>query len=218
VNIAEIATTAVMALGFTLIVAMWGTKTMTRLVPHASRLRAGEAQFNLALVLLFALSVLALKVGVAAIIGAFLAGMALAESVNERVHDLAHGITELLVPFFLAGIGLQMDVSAFADRSLLLLALVILIAAVFSKLVGCGLGAFRLGRKDMLRIGFGMVPRGEVGMVVAQLGLSMAVIGKPIYSVVVFMAVATTIVAPPLLNMAYAGVQPKNAEEQFHLG
>jgi Kef-type K+ transport system membrane component KefB len=111
-----------------------------------------------------------------------------------------------------------MDVSAFADRSLLLLALVILVAAVFSKLVGCGLGAFRLGRKDMLRIGFGMVPRGEVGMVVAQLGLSMAVINKPIYSVVVFMAVATTIVAPPLLNVAYAGVQPKNAEEQFQLG
>ena len=218
VNIAEIATTAVMALGFTVIVAMWGTKTMTRLVPHASKLRSGEAQFNFALVLLFALSVLALKVGVAAIIGAFLAGMALAESVNERVHDLAHGITELLVPFFLAGIGLQMDVSAFADRSLLMLALVIFVAAVFSKLVGCGLGAFQLGRKDMLRIGFGMVPRGEVGMVVAQLGLSMAVIEKPIYSVVVFMAVATTIVAPPLLNMAYAGVQPKDAEEQFQIG
>jgi Kef-type K+ transport system membrane component KefB len=219
VNIVEIATTAVMALGFTVIVAMWGTKTMTRLVPHAaSRLRSGEAQFNFALVLLFALSVLAMKVGVAAIIGAFLAGMALAESVDERVHDLAHGITELLVPFFLAGIGLQMDVTSFTDRSLLLLALVIFVAAVFSKLVGCGLGAFKLGRKDMVRIGFGMVPRGEVGMVVAQLGLSMAVIDKPIYSVVVFMAVATTIVAPPLLNMAYAGVQPKDAEEQFQLG
>jgi Kef-type K+ transport system membrane component KefB len=219
VNVWGIAATAVMALGFTLIIAKWGTQTMMRLVPHAeSRLKAGEAQFNLALVLLFTLSVLAMYVGVAAIIGAFLAGMALAESVSHRVQDLAHGITELLVPFFLAGIGLHFDVSLFADKSLLMLALVIVLAAVLSKLIGCGLGAFGLGTKDMMRIGFGMVPRGEVGMVVAQLGLSMAVIEKPVYSVVVFMAVATTVIAPALLNYAYKGVAPHAAEEQFQLG
>ncbi len=219
VNIAEISATALLAIGFTIIVAKWGTRTMTRLVPQAeSKLKSGEAQFNIALVLLFALSVLAMYVGVAAIIGAFLAGMALAESVTDRVHDLAHGITELLVPFFLAGIGLHLDVTTFKDRSLLILALVILAAAVISKLVGCGLGAIRLGRVEMMRIGCGMVPRGEVGMVVAQLGLSMAVIDKPIYSVVVFMAVATTIAAPALLNIAYAGETPKDVEEQFQLG
>ena len=123
-----------------------------------------------------------------------------------------------LVPFFLAGIGLHLDVTTFKDRSLLILALVILAAAVISKLIGCGLGAIRLGRVEMMRIGCGMVPRGEVGMVVAQLGLSMAVIDKPIYSVVVFMAVATTIAAPALLNIAYAGETPKDVEEQFQLG
>jgi Kef-type K+ transport system membrane component KefB len=219
VNIMEITATAVLAIGFTIIVAKWGTQTMMRFVPHAeSRLKSGEAQFNIALVLLFALSVLAMYVGVAAIIGAFLAGMALAESVTGRVHDLAHGITELLVPFFLAGIGLHLDVSTFGDKSLLLLALIIFAAAVVSKLIGCGLGAVQLGRKEMIRIGCGMVPRGEVGMVVAQLGLSMAVIEKPVYSVVVFMAVATTIVAPALLNLAYAGEQGKDVEEQFQIG
>ena len=218
VNIAEISATAVLAIAFTIIVAKWGTRAMTRLVPHAERLKVGEAQFNIALVLLFALSVLAIYVGVAAIIGAFLAGMALAESVSPRVHDLAHGISELLVPFFLAGIGLHLDVSAFGDRSLLILALVILAAAVVSKLAGCGLGAIRLGTKDMLRIGVGMVPRGEVGMVVAQLGLTMHVIEKPVYAVVVFMAVATTIIAPALLNLAYAGEKAENVKEQFQIG
>jgi Kef-type K+ transport system membrane component KefB len=219
INILEITATAVMAIGFTVIVAKWGTKTMMRFVPHAElRLKSGEAQFNIALVLLFALSVLAIHVGVAAIIGAFLAGMALAESVTQRVHDLAHGITELLVPFFLAGIGLHLDVGAFADKSLLVLAVVILLAAVLSKLIGCGLGAVQLGRREMIRIGSGMVPRGEVGMVVAQLGLSMAVIEKPIYAVVVFMAIATTIVAPALLNLAYAGEEAKEVEEQFQIG
>jgi Kef-type K+ transport system membrane component KefB len=219
VNPLEIGATAALAIGFTIIVAKWGTKTMMRVVPQAeTRLRAGEVQFNLALVLLFALSVLAMYVGVAAIIGAFLAGMALAESVSKRVHDLAHGISELLIPFFLAGIGLHLDVTAFSDRNLLMLAVVILIAAVLSKLIGCGAGAIRLGAKEMFRIGCGMVPRGEVGMVVAQLGLSMAVIEEPVYAVVVFMAVATTIVAPALLNVAYAGVPALKSEEQFQIG
>ena len=219
VNIMEITATAVLAIGFTIIVAKWGTQTMMRVVPHAeSRLKSGEVQFNIALVLLFALSVLAMYAGVAAIIGAFLAGMALAESVTERVHDLAHGITELLVPFFLAGIGLHFDVTTFRDKSLLALALIVLAAAIVSKLLGCGLGAIKLGRKEMIRIGCGMVPRGEVGMVVAQLGLGMAVIEKPVYAVVVFMAVATTIVAPALLNLAYAGEQGKDVEEQFQIG
>jgi Kef-type K+ transport system membrane component KefB len=219
VRVWEIAATAVMALSFTVIVAKWGTGAMIRLVPRAeSQLRSGEAQFNLALVLLFALSVLAIYVGVAAIIGAFLAGMALAESVSQRVQDLAHGITELLVPFFLAGIGLHFDVTAFADRSLLLLAVIIVIAAVLSKLIGCGLGAAGLGFKDALRVGAGMVPRGEVGMVVAQLGLSMAVIEKPVYSVVVFMAVATTVIAPAMLNYVYKDVAGQRPTEEFQIG
>jgi len=63
-----------------------------------------------------------------------------------------------------------------------------------------------------------MVPRGEVGMVVAQLGLSMGVIEKPTYSVVVAMAVFSTIVAPPLLKFAYRGVKPLGEVEDFRLG
>jgi Kef-type K+ transport system membrane component KefB len=168
-----------------------------------AKLRAGEVQFNLAMLLLFGLSLLAIYAGVAAIIGAFLAGMALAESVGHRVHDLAHGVTELLVPFFLAGIGLHMDLSAFTQPGTIVLALIIFVAAVLSKLVGCGLGAYNLGRKEMLRIGAGMVPRGEVGMVVAQIGLGLGVISQSIYGIVVFMAVATTLIAPPMLNYAY---------------
>jgi Kef-type K+ transport system membrane component KefB len=218
INFAAIGFTAVLSIGFTVLMATWGTRAAKRLVPMAgARLRAGEGQFNLALVVLFGLSVLAIYAGVAAIIGAFLAGMALSEPVSHRVHDLAHGITELLVPFFLAGIGLHLDVSVFRDSPTLMLSAVILVAAVFSKLIGCGLGAFRLGRTDMFRIGAGMVPRGEVGMVVAQLGLAMGVIEKPVYAVVVFMAVATTIAAPPLLNAAFAGAATQPCEQEFKI-
>jgi Kef-type K+ transport system membrane component KefB len=221
INVAGLATTAGLAAGFTFIVAKWGTRTMEKVVPRMQeRLRVGEAQFALAMVLLFALSLLAVYVGVAAIVGAFLAGMALAESVGPRVHDLAHGVTELLVPFFLAGIGMHLSLAAFSSPSTLALALAILVAAVLSKFVGCGLGALRLGRADAVRIGVGMVPRGEVGMVVAQIGLGMGVIAPHVYGVVVFMAVATTLVAPPLLNLAYRDLlrRPLPEQEVFRLG
>ena len=218
-NIAGLATTAVLAIGFTVVVAIYGTRAMQSVMPRVEqRLKVGEVQFNLALVLMFALALLAVYAGVAAIIGAFLAGMALSETVTHRVHDLAHGISELLVPFFLAGIGLNLDVTVFADRHTLILSLTILGAAVVSKLVGCGLGARSLGWANMLRVGSGMVPRGEVGMVVAQIGLGLGVIAKPIYAVVVFMAVATTLVAPPLLKFAYRGSKPVAPEERFRLG
>jgi len=219
INTLHIGITAVLALGFTAIVAKWGTMTMSRLVPHAQQsLRAGETQFNLALVLLFGLSVLAIYAGVAAIIGAFLAGMALAESVSHRVHDLAQGIAELLVPFFLAGIGLRFDVAAFASPSVITLGVLICVAAIVSKLIGCGLGAVRLGLRNMRQIGVGMIPRGEVGMVVAQIGFNMGVVDKPVYAVAVFMAVATTIVAPPLIKLAYRGEKAEKVVEEFGLG
>lgn len=220
VNIAGIVTTAVMASAFTIIVAVLGTRAVNRVLPRVtSTLRAGEVQFNLSMILMFGLALLAVYAGVAAIIGAFLAGMALGESAGDRVRDLAHGVTELLVPFFLAGIGLHLDITAFADFGVIGLAVVVLGAAIVSKLAGCGLGAWTLGKADMLRVGVGMVPRGEVGMVVAQLGLALGVIPNKIYGVVVFMAVMTTVIAPMLLNLAFRGVGPIEAKkDHFRLG
>jgi Kef-type K+ transport system membrane component KefB len=215
-----LALTAAMAVAFTLLVATLGTRAAKHVVPHiAKRFHAGEIQFDIALVVLFALSVLAVKVGVAAIIGAFLGGMALAETVSHRVHDLAHGITEFLLPFFLFGIGMNLNPEALTHRETLWLAALIVIAAALSKLVGSGLGAIRLGWTDTLRVGIGMIPRGEVGMVVAQIGLTLHVVEKSIYAVVVFMAVATTMIAPPLLNIAYRKAVPVAGEaEEFSIG
>ena len=219
VDIAQLATTAGLAVGFTIVMATLGTRTVGRVLPKVEgKLRAGEIQFNLSVILLFALAVLAVRLGVAAIIGAFLAGMALSQTVNRRVHDLAQGVTELFVPFFLASIGIQLELSALASPSMMLLAAVILAAAILTKLVGCGLGALPLGRANMLRVGLGMVPRGEVGMVVAQLGASMGVISAGVYGVVVSMAIFTTIVAPPFLKLAYQGVPMGEPREEFTVG
>jgi len=214
-NILELVFTGVLACGFTVIIAKWGTQAMGKVVPHMTQnLRVGEAQFALAMCLLFALSVGAVYTGVAAIVGAFLAGLALAETTAPRVRDLAHGVTELLVPFFLVGIGLHVDLTAFTNLRNILLAAAILFAAVLSKFIGCGIGAYGLGRVNALRVGVGMIPRGEVGMVVAQIGLGFGIIKQNVYGVVVFMSVATTIVAPPLINIAFRGLMQKGLKEK----
>src|SRR3990172_1135076 len=203
-SILDISLTAAMAAGFTIIMAKWGTTAENRILPHfKSRARAQEAAFHIALVLLFALALLAQYTGVAAIVGAFLAGLVLSDTADNRVRDLTKGVSELLVPFFLVGVGLHFNLGVFSSRSTLFLALLILAAAVVTKLIGCGLGAITLGWQNMLKVGLGMVPRGEVGMVLAQLGLGMAVITAEIYTVVVFMVVATTILTPLLLNIAF---------------
>jgi Kef-type K+ transport system membrane component KefB len=205
-NWAEMVVTAGLATAFVVVTAIWGTRVVSRIFPHFhSRIRADEAQFQVAMVLLFSLAVLAFYAGVAAIVGAFLAGLALADNADSRVRNLTRGVTELLVPFFLVGIGLNFDVAIFRSRSTVLLAGVILIAAIATKMIGCGLATASAGWQTSLRVGAGMIPRGEVAMVAAQLGLSMLILSTAVYSVIVFVVVASALVTPPLLKIAFGG-------------
>jgi len=205
INLPDIALTAGLAAGFTVVVAKWGASTLSRVLPHFhSRARAEEAKFHLSLVLLFALGALAMYTGVAAIVGAFLAGLALEGSADARVRDLTRGVSELLVPFFLVGIGLRMDLGLFRSKSTVLLGLGILAMVIVTKLLGCGLGALAHGRGNALKVGLGMVPRGEVTMAIAQMGLTMQVVSPQVYAVLVFIAVSTTLLTPLLLKIAFA--------------
>jgi Kef-type K+ transport system membrane component KefB len=218
-NFLDLGLTAAIAMAFVLFIAGFGSRTATRVIPRMrASLRIAEGEFAIALTLLFALSLLAVYAGVAAIVGAFLAGMALSESVDERVCDLTNGVAEWLVPFFLAGIGLQLDLSTLRSGRALGLAVAIVFAAVISKFLGCAGAALRLGRADAIRVGVGMVPRGEVGMVVAQIGLGMGAMAPAIYGVVVLMSIATTLIAPPLLKLAFANVPAHAPEEVIRLG
>jgi Kef-type K+ transport system membrane component KefB len=214
IRLGDLAVTALLAAGFTFIVANWGSRTVRRMFPHARRgFKAGEVEFNLAMIALFGLALVASYTGVAAIVGAFLAGMALSESLGSRVSLLFLGVSEFLTPFFLAGIGLRLDISVFARPDTLALTALITILAIVSKLMGCGLAASRLGWREALKVGSGMIPRGEVGMVVAQIGLAMRVISPRIYGVVVFVAVLTTILGPAILNLTFSGSSRRYHEE-----
>ncbi len=219
VNVLELSITGLLAAGFTFIIAKWGSSAAGAIVPRVeARLQSQESQFTIALTLLFGLAFLATVAGVAAIIGAFLAGMALADTTASRARDLVHGVTELLLPFFLVGIGLHFDISSLAEPRTLLLTTLIVVAAVLSKFVGCGLGALALGTTGAMRVGVGMIPRGEVGMVVAQIGLSLGVIPKTVFGDVVLMSVLTTLVAPPLIALAFRNASTGKPVEQFKLG
>jgi Kef-type K+ transport system membrane component KefB len=220
VNYLELALTGAMALGFTFLLARFGTRTVGRVMPRLrDRLSLSEAEFALAMTLLFSLSLLAVYVGVAAIVGAFLAGLALSESTDERVVEMTSGVSELLVPFFLAGIGLRLDISALRSPPTILLSLVIILVALASKFTACGAAALRIGRTDAVRVGVGMIPRGEVGMVVAQIGTSMGIMNQGAYDVIVLMSMATTLVAPPLLKVAFrAEAARADAKEMSRIG
>ncbi|MDB5988450.1 MAG: cation:proton antiporter [Nevskia sp.] len=205
VNVTELGLTALLSIAFIAFMALFAAPALTRAAPHAVRLRVGNAEFAVAVALCFGAAAAAVKIGVAAIIGAFLAGMALAEAAEKR-HDLhaqVKGATELLVPFFLVNIGLQLDLSLFGDASTLWLSAALIAVAVVTKLVGCGIGALKLGRRAALQVGVGMIPRGEVGIVVAQIGLALGVIDSRLFGAVLIMACATTIIAPPLLRPLY---------------
>lgn len=206
VNYFELGKTAGLAIFFTLFVAFIGAPLLTRLAPKIEKLHISKPFFNAGLILCLGLSFAAIYIGVAAIIGAFLAGMALAEATeeNKKMHKLTNGVMEFLVPFFLVNIGVQLNLSIFKDTSVIILALVITIVAVLTKFVACGLGAYGIGWRRSAQVGIGMVPRGEVGIVVAQIGLGLAVINEAFFAAVLFMAIATTLIAPPFIKILFA--------------
>jgi len=171
-------------------------------LPQPVGLRRKISPLAVALIVCLGLSALASYVGLAAIVGAFLAGMVFAEFKDLfPVGEQFEAINEFLVPFFFLYIGISVDLSTFGGVAIL--TLLITFIAIATKFIGCGLGAYRLGAKSAAIVGVGMAPRGEVGLIIASVGLTMGSISSDMFSVVVFMSLLTTLVAPPLLTHAF---------------
>jgi len=183
-----------------------------------------EGITTLAVVLTFFLAWSAEVVGgVAAITGAFIAGLgfgrsALREEIERGVHTLAYA---LFVPVFFVSIGLEANARALTIN-LVAFTLVVCLVAVISKLVGAGLGARLAGfaADEALRVGVGMVSRGEVGLIVATVGLDQGLVTPEIFTATVVMVLFTTLVTTPLLRLVFAEavealpkVRPKEATE-----
>jgi len=210
VSVGTIAVIAAQAIGFTVFVALAGRHAVRRWSVHLDSLRIRNAPFVVAMLVMLGLAALAAQIGLAAIIGAFLAGMVFAE-LREQ-HELEHRalpIYELLVPLFFVITGSHVDWRLFFDGSVLGVALTVTALAVVGKVVGCGAGAWGLGRRQMAIVGVGMTPRGEVGLIVANVGQSIGAIPDVMFSTVVIMSVLTTLVVPPILTLLYGGRSPE---------
>jgi Kef-type K+ transport system membrane component KefB len=188
-----------------------GVATSPRLFATAARLRGSGVLLATALVLCFVLAWLASAVGLAPIVGAYAAGLILEDvhwkeftTRGERsVGELVQPVASFLVPVFFVLMGMRVHLESFAHPSGLGLALLLTLAAIAGK-QACALGA--LGRRmDRLSIGLGMIPRGEVGLIFASIGLGLTlhgerIVDEAIYSAVVIMVIVTTLVTPPALK------------------
>lgn len=149
--------------------------------------------------------------GVAAITGAYLAGVLMAQAgLRHEVERLLKAVTyALLVPVFFISIGLQTNVRSLETRDIPL-ALILVAAAVVGKVIGCGAGARLAGftRLEALRIGVGMISRGEVGLIIATLGVQVGLLDARGFAIMVLMVLATTVITPPLLRRVFPGPIP----------
>jgi Kef-type K+ transport system membrane component KefB len=184
-------------------------RMLPRVLQWADRRPVSEGLISMVLVSLLLLAWAAEVIGaIAAITGAFLAGLAITQSrlrhkIEEGMHTLSYGF---FVPVFLVGIGLNMDARALGWDDLGLV-LVVCLVAIVSKVLGSGLGA-RLGGLDnrtALQVGAGMISRGEVGLIVAATGLAEALLDERLFALAVIVVIVATLVTPPLLRLLFAG-------------
>lgn len=181
-----------------------GRAALSRYGDRVGDLRIQHGALSFALLLCLVLAVLAGVIGLAAIVGAFLAGLLVADLSDE--HQLKRDmepIRALLVPFFFVLTGARLDIAALLEPQGLMLGLALTVLAVLTKLIGCGLAMWGTSLRSAVRVGVGMVPRGEVGLVVASLGLAAGVIDGVLYGAVLMMVAVTTLVAPFLLGPAF---------------
>ncbi len=188
------------AVGFVVVIALLGGRVMRRSSDWLEAPINALSPLTIVLALCLGLAFVSTLFGLAAIIGAFLAGMIASETrQRETLEHQTKPLLELMTPFFFVMTGTKVELAQLADVDTLLTLALITVIAIVSKLLGGFLGALSLGRLSALIVGVGMVPRGEVGVVVASLGLAAGVFSAHTYALIVAMSLLTAMVTPPVL-------------------
>ena len=200
VGIGTVATTIGLAVGFLLLTSVIGFATFPKVFATIAKYSRSTATVSVtAIGVALAFSVLADKAHLAPIIGAFVAGLALRRiSASERVERDVASLGHIFVPVFFLYIGITTDLSAMFDARVLAIALLLSAVAIIGK-IAAAVGAFGT-RSDKLVIGFGMLPRGEVGLIFATIGLKVGALNEEMYGSILFVVLLTTLLAPPLLR------------------
>lgn len=174
--------------------------------------------FVLSLILCLGLAVTAELTGLAAIVGAFLAGMLFADHPqSQEIEKQVQPLLVFLTPFFFVLTGAMVDLRSITGVSTALLLGLYVLVAVLSKLIGAGIAAAALGLRSALVVGVGMVPRGEVGVIIAGSALACGAIRAREYSLLVMMSIITTILTPPVLRILLQAI-PKQGTLEPHSG
>jgi Kef-type K+ transport system membrane component KefB len=183
---------------------------------HRERLWRSEGSMEgITTAAFFGAAGLAASVGLSPIVGAFSVGMAVASTrVIKQVEEYVSKLGIIFVPLFFAIIGAQVDLRGI-NLEVLYLSGIVIVIAIITKLVGCGLPAliFLRNKGRAMRVGIGMISRGEVGLIVAGVGVSSGALSTDVYTTVIIMVALTTIITPIWLKIAYRKDENSNTTE-----
>jgi Kef-type K+ transport system membrane component KefB len=214
ISVGGVTLVGVKAVGFWLALMVGGILGARYISAALGAFRVAGSAVALSLALAFLAAALAESFGLAMIIGAYsiglaLSGTTLARQIEEQIMSVYHA----LVPIFFVVMGMMVDLTAMGG--VILFGAVITALAIVSKVVGCGIPALLAGfnRIGSWRIGIGMLPRGEVALIMAGIGLSRGIIGADIFGVAILMTVITTLIAPVILVPAFKKGGPGRRSE-----
>ena len=204
IDITEITITILKVLGFFAIMLVVAVVVIPKIITPRLWKAKGSVE-GIATAAFFGAAALAGSIGLSPIVGAFAVGMALSTTkVFDKIESYIGKIGLIFAPLFFAIIGAQVDLRA-VDLNILILSGVIVVVAVATKLFGCGLPAmyFLKSKQKGMRVGIGMISRGEVGLIVAGVGVTAGVLTSEVYSTIIIMVVVTTIITPIWLKIEY---------------
>ena len=204
IDVVDVTITILQVLGFFAVMLIVAVLIIPKVVTPKIWKASGSVE-GIATAAFFGAAALAGSIGLSPIVGAFAVGMALSTTkVFEKVEVFTKKIGLIFAPLFFAIIGAQVDFRGI-DLEILMLSGIIIGIAIVTKLAGCGLPAwmFLKSRAQGMKVGIGMISRGEVGLIVAGVGLSSGILTSNVYSTIVLMVAATTIITPIWLKMEY---------------
>ena len=214
IDITEIVITILQVLGFFAIMLIVAVVVIPKVITPRIWKAKGSVE-GIATAAFFGAAALAGSIGLSPIVGAFAVGMALSTTkVFDKIENYVGKIGLIFAPLFFAIIGAQVDLRA-VDLNIMILSGAIIIVAVTTKLFGCGLPAmyFLKSKQQGLRVGIGMISRGEVGLIVAGVGVTAGVLTSEVYSTIIIMVVVTTIITPIWLKIEYRKEQRNDNNE-----
>jgi Kef-type K+ transport system membrane component KefB len=189
---------------FFLVSLTWGSWISSKLGTVMANLRTQEGALTLVIIFVFFLVIIGEEIQIAGITGAFIAGIMMSKSsqkevISRKISSLGYGF---FIPLFFVYIGVNANIY---DITMIDLAVVVIFISIIGKIFGSGIMAFVGGfsRRDAVKIGIGMVPRMEVALIIASLGLASGVTSPFIYSLTVAIVLVTTLLTPPLIKIAF---------------